>query len=47
MLVGGGFQSPVEVATNHELGGEEDVVNSLPRFEELCDRESIVWRALP
>ena len=39
-LVGGDFQSPVEVATDHKLGGEEDVVNTLPGFQELKDK----WR---
>ena len=41
MLVRGCFHSPVEVAPNHELGGEEDVVHAMPCVEKLCDKQRV------
>ena len=41
-LTGGGFQPPVEVAPNHEIGDDKDVVHALPCVEKLCGRKSMV-----
>ena len=40
-LIGGGFQPRVEVAPNHEIGDDKDVVHALPCVEKLCDKQGV------